>query len=229
MKSVYLICLASLVLLGGCTSLTQKANTEASRALARQGDYDLLGAKQYGDDVVCGAYRVVGRWGEPGQVSRFIYVNEQVNLVTSATDVAIFCSDSPIEALDQRFGIRLSEGNRARYEQLAHDMVHLGNTLERFYDEQYRYPSNDQGLEALLAAPTVPPRLRNYPEGGYLDALPLDPWGKPYKYRAPDFAGAKTPFTLWSEGADQAPGGRGENADVYLSMIPYLEYAASAR
>ncbi len=225
MKAGTWLCLATTLVASGCSNLMHDANTSVSHALAQQGNYELLGAKQYGDDVVCGYYRVIGSWGEPGQVSRFIYADGKTNLLTSRNDDAIFCSDSPVEALDQRFGIRLNASNQARYQQLMSDLNQLSEQLEQYYNDQYRYPSDAQGLEALVSAPTVAPKARKYPAGGYLDALPLDPWGQPYQYRAPEFAGAKTPFTLWSEGADQAPGGKGEDTDIYFTMLPYLEYA----
>jgi general secretion pathway protein G len=71
--------------------------------------------------------------------------------------------------------------------------------------------STTQGLEALAKRPTSPPEPRNWVAGGYLSAVPSDPWGNSYLYRSPgDVAG----FDLVSLGADGAPGGDGPAADI---------------
>ena len=71
----------------------------------------------------------------------------------------------------------------------------------------YYYPG--QGLEALQANPGS---ATNW-NGPYLKkAVPKDPWGNAYKYRC--CPGQHGEYDLWSEGADGAPGGEGENADV---------------
>jgi len=80
--------------------------------------------------------------------------------------------------------------------------------------DQYRldvgaYPPAGAGLEALVSNQNVP----NW-NGPYLkkNAVPLDPWGKPYQYKC--CPGEHGDFDIWSLGADGAPGGDGENADV---------------
>jgi general secretion pathway protein G len=75
------------------------------------------------------------------------------------------------------------------------------------------YPSTQQGLEALVAAPTVEPLARHWKEGGYLDKIrvPLDAWGHPYIYTCP---GAHGDFDIESYGIDGEEGGEGKNADI---------------
>ncbi len=91
----------------------------------------------------------------------------------------------------------------------------LEGALETYYMDNARYPTTEQGLEALVSAPSSDPAPRNYQPGGYIQGgdLPVDPWGEPYQYRAP---GENNPrgFDLWSLGADGAPGGDGNAADV---------------
>ncbi len=69
----------------------------------------------------------------------------------------------------------------------------------------------NQGLSALVERPTSAPLAENWKEGGYLDRLPVDPWGQPYQYVQPGLHG---PFDLYSFGADGRPSGQGINADV---------------
>lgn len=79
--------------------------------------------------------------------------------------------------------------------------------------EQYRldvgkFPSNEQGLNALFVRPATEPRW----QGPYLKKMPPpDPWGNPYVYRTP---GENGDFDIISLGKDGAPGGEGEAADV---------------
>ncbi|WP_297910856.1 type II secretion system major pseudopilin GspG [Thiomonas sp.] len=71
------------------------------------------------------------------------------------------------------------------------------------------YPSQEQGLQALVAKPSTPPIPGNWKP--YLEKLPTDPWGRPYQYLNP---GVKGPVDVFSYGADGKPGGDGSNADI---------------
>jgi general secretion pathway protein G len=83
----------------------------------------------------------------------------------------------------------------------------LGAGLDQYRLDVGAYPNTSQGLDAMQKNPGV----QNW-NGPYLKkAVPKDPWGNPYKYRSPGQYGE---YDLWSEGADGAPGGDGENADI---------------
>jgi general secretion pathway protein G len=80
--------------------------------------------------------------------------------------------------------------------------------LDQYRLDTGRYPSTEQGLNALLTRPANEPKW----QGPYLrKGVPLDPWGNPYQYRSP---GEKTDYDLLSLGKDGQPGGTGENADL---------------
>jgi general secretion pathway protein G len=81
--------------------------------------------------------------------------------------------------------------------------------LDLYRLEVGRYPSSDEGLLALIEQP----RGANRWNGPYLkkNLIPKDPWGNEYIYRSP---GENGPFDLYSQGADSAPGGEGENRDI---------------
>ena len=88
----------------------------------------------------------------------------------------------------------------------------LGTALDAYRLDTGQYPSTEQGLQALVAAPGMdaPATWR----GPYLRrAVPLDPWGNPYVYRLPGTSNP-TAFDLLSYGADGRPGGDGDNADI---------------
>ncbi len=71
------------------------------------------------------------------------------------------------------------------------------------------YPTQQQGLQALVVKPDSPPIPGNWKP--YLDKLPTDPWGRAYQYLNP---GIKGPVDVFSYGADGKPGGEGSNADI---------------
>jgi len=75
------------------------------------------------------------------------------------------------------------------------------------------YPSTEQGLNALVEAPTVGTLPRKWHEGGYLEKgkVPLDPWGNAYIYVSPGLNGD---FDISSYGDDGAQGGDGKDADI---------------
>lgn len=85
----------------------------------------------------------------------------------------------------------------------------LASALDMYYLEVGRYPSQEQGLSALIEQP---PGVESW-AGPYLrkSNVPADPWGNDYVYR---FPGQNGPFDLYSLGADGQPGGEGENADI---------------
>ncbi|MGC8493397.1 MAG: type II secretion system major pseudopilin GspG, partial [Syntrophobacteraceae bacterium] len=83
----------------------------------------------------------------------------------------------------------------------------MGDALDAFRLDVGRYPTTDEGLEALYKNPGITGW-----NGPYLQKdVPLDPWGKPYIYRCP---GEHGDYDLESLGADGQEGGTGENADV---------------
>ncbi|HLZ34913.1 MAG TPA: type II secretion system major pseudopilin GspG [Nitrospira sp.] len=82
------------------------------------------------------------------------------------------------------------------------------------------YPSTEQGLKALVEKPSVGMIPKKWKLGGYLQKLPEDPWGNPYKYLSPapvqqgQFGQIKGDYEITSLGTDGEPGGEGVNADI---------------
>ena len=84
----------------------------------------------------------------------------------------------------------------------------LEKALDQFRLDMRRYPTAEEGLEALVAKPANGAQWA----GPYLKkAVPVDPWGHAYVYRTP---GSKGEFDLFSYGRDGKPGGSGEDADI---------------
>lgn len=84
----------------------------------------------------------------------------------------------------------------------------LGKALDQYRLDTGNYPNTDQGLQALVTAPSGESRW----QGPYLQkAVPADPWGKPYLYKMP---GERSEYDLWSFGKDGRAGGDQESADI---------------
>jgi general secretion pathway protein G len=85
--------------------------------------------------------------------------------------------------------------------------------LDNYRLDNARYPTTEQGLEALRTEPTTEPVPTNW-RGPYLrKEIPLDPWNRPYVYVSP---GEENPtsYDLFTLGADGVPGGEDEDADI---------------
>jgi len=88
------------------------------------------------------------------------------------------------------------------------------SALQLYRMEQNRYPTQEQGLKALCAKPSVPPVPEKYPAEGYLESnkVPKDPWNHDYIYLSP--GRNQEPYEIISYGSDGEPGGTGDAADI---------------
>jgi general secretion pathway protein G len=105
----------------------------------------------------------------------------------------------------------ISRPDEARVIAAKHDIASLLQALKLYRLDNLRYPTTEQGLQALVAKPTAPPVPPNWKPGGYLERLPKDPWGNPYQYLNP---GLHAEIDVFSYGADGVAGGEGNDADV---------------
>ncbi len=90
------------------------------------------------------------------------------------------------------------------------DIRRIDEQMKFFYYDNNRFPTTEQGIEALVTQPNDP-QIRNWRSGGYLESMPNDPWGNPYQYVYP---GQNREFDVYSLGRDGAPGGEGYDADI---------------
>ena len=105
----------------------------------------------------------------------------------------------------------MDEPDRARVTKAQQDIQALVTALNMYRLDNYVYPSTEQGLEALVRRPAGQPEAPNWRQGGYLDRVPRDPWGRDYQYLHPGVHGE---FDVWTFGANGMPGGDGVNAEI---------------
>ncbi len=101
----------------------------------------------------------------------------------------------------------LPSQQRAMVTKAKADIATLEQAMEMYRLDNFGYPSD---LTALVQPPAGSDAAR-YRSGGYIKKLPEDPWHRPYQLAVPGKAG---PFDIYSLGADGAPGGTGEDADI---------------
>jgi len=103
---------------------------------------------------------------------------------------------------------------RARVLAAKTQISELETGLDMYRLDNSRYPTQEQGLEALCIKPTRPPVPMHYDSEGYFKKkqIPLDPWGSEYIYLSPGSDGSL--YEIISRGADGQPGGTGNDADI---------------
>jgi len=104
------------------------------------------------------------------------------------------------------------KADESRVKQVKIDFSAIEQALSLYRLDNFRYPSNEQGLEALVNKPSIDPIPKNYSSSGYLKKPALDPWGNPYVYIIP---GENGEYDLYSLGADGQSGGEGFDADIF--------------
>jgi len=118
-------------------------------------------------------------------------------------------------------GVKLAgKPYEARRAAVVAQLENFRMALKLYQMDNGDYPTQRQGLQALVEASAQEPRPRRFPEGGYLERreLPMDPWGSPFVYLIPGTGGEV--YEILSYGRDGKPGGEGEDADISTAGNP---------
>jgi general secretion pathway protein G len=103
----------------------------------------------------------------------------------------------------------LNRADDAKVTAARTDVNNLMSQLKLYKLDNQRYPTQDQGLTALVQRPATGPAAPNWRT--YIDKLPKDPWGNNYQYLNP---GVNGEVDIMSLGADGKTGGEGLDADI---------------
>ncbi len=103
----------------------------------------------------------------------------------------------------------IGKDEQARISTTKSSLGSIGNALEMYRLDSHKYPTTQEGLDALVNKPASA-KVWN---GPYLKSLPSDAWDSPFQYVAPGRSGRK--YDIYSFGPDGQEGGEGENADIY--------------
>jgi len=99
----------------------------------------------------------------------------------------------------------------ARVTAARQDIAQIMQALNLYRLDNGRYPTQEQGLQALVSKPSAAPVPTSWRSGGYLSKMPNDPWKNPYQYANP---GLRHDMEVYSLGADGKPGGNEFDADI---------------
>lgn len=105
----------------------------------------------------------------------------------------------------------MSRPDEARVVAARQDISSLVSALKLYRLDNKRYPTTEQGLQALVSRPAAGTAAEGWNPSGYIEKLPVDPWGQAYQYLNPGLHGE---IDVFSFGADNAPGGEGLDADI---------------
>jgi len=101
--------------------------------------------------------------------------------------------------------------DEAKVAKAKHDINALEAALAMYRVDNSRYPTTEQGLQALVSQPNDP-TIKHWRQGGYLQRITKDPWGNDYQYANPGQHGKD--YDLFTYGADGTQGGEGIDADI---------------
>ena len=106
--------------------------------------------------------------------------------------------------------------DKARVTRAQSDIRAIQTALDLYRLDNFKYPTTEQGLQALVKQP-ADTTLTNYRAEGYLPAVPKDPWNNPYQYASPGPDGR--PYEVLSFGRDGKPGGDSYDADISSATL----------
>ena len=216
-----LTCSALVGLLIGCAA-TEEQITQILDESSVPSSTTYKDIAQYPGNVTCGRYLTTDYQGFP-IYKDFVVIDTVANLNPLPMDITVYCNDDPLAALDKQLNINY-ERQKLHMDKILNDFRLLAGPLDAYISDNPSYPWTEQGLQALVQPATTGNPPINFPDGGYINGIPNDPWGRSYDYVCEPFAGIVIPYKMQSLGADGVAGGSGENADIKHSYLPYFDH-----
>jgi len=94
----------------------------------------------------------------------------------------------------------MGQQEEAALDKASLDIQQLEDAMNMYKLKNKKYPTTEQGLEALVTKTTIDPIPRRFPEGGFISKLPEDPWGNPYQMVSPGEMGKIDIFSMGPDG-----------------------------
>ncbi|RLA60852.1 MAG: hypothetical protein DRR04_04515 [Gammaproteobacteria bacterium] len=217
--------LGGILLMFGCADPIEDAKKTLETGLFQNIEVEYRNIQSFPGDVVCGEINSFDRWGNSPGYKRFIVRADRASLVPVENDWGIFCSEDPVAALQARFGIDPMNGKNSTLQTVHRHLSELDFALRQYLTDNAALPLTTQ---ELASASTTGPQPKNRKEGGYIDKIPEDPWGRPYHYeKLRRLHPAPKTYKLYTLGRDGVAGGTGEDADIGNWQLKYLDHIVS--
>ncbi|TMP80419.1 type II secretion system protein GspG [Pseudoalteromonas phenolica] len=94
----------------------------------------------------------------------------------------------------------MGQQEEAALDKAGLDIQQLEDAMNMYKLKNKKYPTTEQGLEALVTKTTIDPVPRRFPDGGFISKLPEDPWGNPYQMVSPGEMGKIDIFSMGPDG-----------------------------
>jgi general secretion pathway protein G len=220
---------ALLLICSACDSQVGTATQALENELVDKDEVEYQDLKNYPGDVVCGMYRAFGRWDSSGKIDfrPFLFLHGNIDIRPTPKDRMVFCSDDPAESLYSHLGINLSATSLDAIDKIRVDYGEILDALELYHTNNRRYPTTAETLESLVRVQSSSQRPGPNSTGGYIENVPLDPWGRPYVYTGQGLAGVQGYVKLLTLGADGKVGGKDENADIGNWHFKYIDHVSN--
>jgi general secretion pathway protein G len=224
------IIVGAMLLLQACANQSQRAQEAVEADLPTLGKFDsrtvtFRDVTEYPGGIVCGEYSTDGK-ARNSSYKSFVYSSSWINRRPIREDKAVYCNQDSKLGLCNSSGICYNNESSANLLKVSKDMKLLLGGLELYETDNYRLPTSEQGLTALVQASTIPPVPKTFRQGGYIKEIPLDPWGAPYYFKGPVFGGTRGKPTIVTLGANRTEGGTGQDTDIKLRHIKYIDHIA---
>lgn len=225
------------ILLGTCgaallacasTSPVDRGTQTMEESLGEYAHVKFRNVTSFPGEVVCGEFSPSDHWGASIKFRRFIVRHDHAYHRPTEDDWHIYCSENPAEQLQTRLGIGPVTSDNVALQKIRRDIHRLRSALQEYLADHGVLPTTQQGLEMLIAPPQNRSRHSALKRSAYIDALPVDPWGRPYRYWRSRIPGdERAMYDIRSLGADGIEGGSNENADIGLKELTYIDHVAA--
>jgi len=213
------------LVLAACSGEVEEAKQLLEDSLGLRKPLEFRQVQTFPGGVVCGEYRA-NKHGVWTRYRPFLTVRGELYKQPTQRDWDIFCGETPSQALLDATGIGPYVAGNTELAQVTADLSALDRALESYYRDHDFYPTMEQGLGALVSPPQQMRSSGKDPAGGYLESIPVDPWGRSYLYMEEQWGRTKGSFVITTLGADGVEGGGGRNADIQSTLLPYLRHIA---
>jgi type II secretion system protein G len=214
---------AAILVLQACSDQSKMMDEAIELGLVDERHADFWKLNRYRRGVICGKWDASAEEAIYREGFKYFIIRDGVaNTSPNKGYWQVFCAEDPSIGLKKRFGIGPfdTDAEKEIVGKIYTDLTSIVTALKAYQRDFKDYPYTHQGLGTLQKT-----KASSGQAGTYLKTLPMDPWGRPYRYEYSELSGGvAVRYKLYTLGADDKPGGEGENADINADHLEFLDY-----